>query len=226
MNSPEECYKECNNSNFEFIMSIKKTYHVLVLLCAVLFVASCKEVDDTVEEFPNWQAVNEAKFTELYNTAKQKIAAGDTSWKIIKQWSMPAEPTDFNVKPENCIVVEVIKEGTGSGCPIYSDAVRCHYQGRLLPSTSYKDGMVFDQSYYGTFNEATAEPSRFSVSSVVDGFSTALQNMHIGDAWRVYIPYQLGYGNTQSEGSSIPACSTLIFEIRLVKYGPSSNLDE
>jgi FKBP-type peptidyl-prolyl cis-trans isomerase FklB len=51
---------------------------------------------------------------------------------------------------------------------------------------------------------------------VVDGFSTALQNMHIGDRWLVYIPYTLGYGTTDS--GTIPAYSTLVFDITLLAY--------
>lgn len=89
--------------------------------------------------------------------------------------------------------------------------------GRLLPSTSYADGLVFDKSYYGTFNEATANPATFTINGgLVDGFATAMQNMHIGDKWRVYIPYQLGYGKKGAK--TIPAYSTLIFEIILVSY--------
>jgi FKBP-type peptidyl-prolyl cis-trans isomerase FklB len=51
---------------------------------------------------------------------------------------------------------------------------------------------------------------------VVSGFTTALLNMHPGDYWRVTIPYQLGYGATAS--GSVPAYSTLIFEIKLVEF--------
>lgn len=193
------------------------TVYMLALLCTLFTMTSCKESDDTVEEFPNWQATNEAAFRSIYAQAVEKSAAGDASWKVIRQWSMPAEPELFPLDPEDHIVVEVLEKGEGSGCPIYSQAVKCHYQGRLLPSTSYKDGMVFDQSFYGTFSEATATPSTLQVNGVVDGFSTALQNMHIGDRWRVYIPYQLGYGTTAKD--VIPAYSTLVFEIRLVGYG-------
>jgi FKBP-type peptidyl-prolyl cis-trans isomerase FklB len=51
---------------------------------------------------------------------------------------------------------------------------------------------------------------------VVDGFSTALQNMHRGDYWRVIVPYQLGYNKESKTG--IPAYSTLVFDIWLVDF--------
>jgi len=54
------------------------------------------------------------------------------------------------------------------------------------------------------------------VSGVVDGFTTALQHMRKGDRWKVYIPYQLGYG--ESANSSIPGYSTLVFDITLNNF--------
>jgi len=40
--------------------------------------------------------------------------------------------------------------------------------------------------------------------------------MHIGDRWKVYMPYQLAYG--ESGSSSIPGYSTLVFDMTLVAY--------
>ena len=81
---------------------------------------------------------------------------------------------------------------------------------------------VFDQSWTGEFDEATAKPSTFAVTgTVVDGFSTLLQYMHIGDKWRVYIPYQLAYG--EKVQGSVPAYSTLIFDVELVHYRHANN---
>lgn len=205
---------------------MKKFLYIFSLLFVGLVMTSCSETDDTEEEFPDWQNTNEAYFSSTYNSAQQKIASGDNSWKIIKCYSMPEDGEYFTSSPENYIVVNVLEEGTGAGCPLYTDSVRCHYQGRLLPSTSYKDGYVFDQSWYGTFSDDTAKPSEFLVSGLVDGFATALQNMHIGDKWRVYIPYQLGYGSASSS-STIPDYSTLIFDISLISYHrPGANVAE
>jgi FKBP-type peptidyl-prolyl cis-trans isomerase FklB len=57
-----------------------------------------------------------------------------------------------------------------------------------------------------------------SVSGLIDGMVTALMKMHIGDRWKVYIPYQLGYGTTTSSSTSIPGYSTLIFDLTLSSY--------
>ena len=125
--------------------------------------------------------------------------------------------------PSDYILVKVLEEGTGSGCPLYTDTVRAHYRGQLLASTTHVDktdselGMVFDTSWSGdVFDKNTFAPMKFGVAVVVDGFSTALQHMHIGDRWRVYIPYQLGYKDR--EDASIPAYSTLVFDVMLAAY--------
>lgn len=187
--------------------------YLLVLLAPVGLLSSCSESDNEEEEFPNWKKTNEQYFNNLYAMAKSSADMGDKSWKVIRQWSLEESTAK---DPYDYIVVNVLENGTGSGCPLYTDSVKVHYEGRLLPSTSYPDGYVFDKSFTGEFNPATALPAKFAVSGMIDGFTTALQYMHIGDRWKVYIPYQLGYGKTAS--GSIPAYSTLVFDVTLVSY--------
>ena len=76
---------------------------------------------------------------------------------------------------------------------------------------------MFDGTVTGTFSIATAATARQLVSNLVDGYATALQHMHRGDYWRVYIPSDLGYGASGS-GTSVPGYSTLIFDLLLVEY--------
>lgn len=189
----------------------------LFVACPLL--TSCTEEDDTVEEYVDWQNKNETYFDNIYNTAKQKIAAGDTSWKIFRSWALVP---DAATKPTDFIVVHVLEEGTGSGCPMYSDYTRVHYGGRLLPSTSYPDGRVFDSSWNGTYNAQSSKPTDLSVDGTITGWATALMQMHIGDRWEVYVPYTLGYGTSNATTSSgvisVPAYSTLIFDIRLMAF--------
>lgn len=191
-------------------MRLSKFTYFLLALLAPLFLASCSEEDNTVEEFPDWENTNNAYFASLYNYA---AGVTDGSWKVIKNFTFN---DDIEATAENSIVVEVLEAGTGSGCPMYTDSVLVDYRGRLLPSTSYEDGYVFDQSYDGDYNPATAKPAKLYVGGVVDGFVTVLQYMHIGDHWRVYIPYQLGYGEV--DNGDIPAYSTLVFDIALRAY--------
>lgn len=171
---------------------------------------SCSEDDNTVEEFPNWQETNTAYFNDVLATARGNA---DGSWKVFKTWSK--EDTIQGI-PADYIAVKVLEEGTGSGCPMYTDSVRLHYRGRLIPSTSYADGFVFDETYDGEFSPETCTPVSMLTMNTVDGFATALQHMHIGDRWKIYIPYQLAYGT--SDYNNVPAYSTLVFDLYLCGY--------
>ena len=110
----------------------------------------------------------------------------------------------------------MLTAGKGSGCPIYSDSVRVRYTGQLLPSTSYPQGYVFDTTNKNGASDATAGVVDMKISDLTAGFATALQRMHIGDQWDVYIPWTLAYG--ESGSSSIPGYSVLKFKIQLLAY--------
>lgn len=185
---------------------------LLALIMAVLSLASCSEEDNTVVEYPDWQATNEQYYDNLFATARQKEASGDKSWRTYMLWSLDSATATHSY---DHIVVHVLSESGETVSPYISDTVRVHYKGSLLPSATYKTGYVFDQSYKGdSFNAATAVPVKFGVSEMVSGFTTALLHMHLGDRWEVYIPYQLAYG--EDGQGAIPGYSMLKFEIDLV----------
>lgn len=198
-----------------------------MMLSAGLF-TSCTENDDTVEEYATWQSKNETYWDNLYTTTQQKIKGGDTSWKIILNYTFQNQKqttgSALTYRPENYIIAHVEQAGTGTTSPLYSDSVSMHYMGRLIPSTTYTSGLIFDKSWSSNqFNAATSRPVHSYIgltydaegkpTSLVDGFTTALMSMHRGDHWTVYIPYQLGYGEKSS--GVVPAYSTLIFDLRL-----------
>lgn len=196
-------------------------YFLAVALFAVFGLASCSEEDDTVEEFPNWQARNDAFFNSLTDSVLNllELNPARTDWKRIKSWSKSDSIEGGN---SDYIIVKVIEEGDpASATPLYTDTVTVHYLGRLLPSVSYPYGYVFDQSYYGNYYDDVSKPLQMAIGNsggnmLVDGFATALQHMRRGDHWMVYIPYQLGYGSRSQTG--VPAYSTLIFDLRLVDF--------
>ena len=189
------------------------------LFTLLLLISSCSETDSDQVEYPDWQNKNEAYFEQQYQA--------HSASNIFAKWSMGEGVTAAHT---DCILVDRIEEGMGGNSPYYNDSVVIHYSGHLLPSTSYPSGMVFDKSYLkSTPDQAVDAPARIAVSSTtgtvsyyrmptcsdfVAGFATALQHMHRGDHWRVTIPHQLAYG--ASANGSIPAYSTLIFDIWLV----------
>lgn len=200
-----------NNNNKTFS---KVIFFLPFYLFSLMLLSSCSEDDNTTEEFANWQETNANYWDNLYTTTQQKVSAGDASWKIIKSFSI--EDSLYTGKNTDYIIVNVLKNGTGSGSPIYTDSVRVRYTGKLLPSASYSDGYVFDTTNPNDIDDSQAAVADFVVGELVDGFTTALQHMHIGDKWEVYIPWTLGYGTTAS--NSIPGYSVLRFTISLVAY--------
>ena len=103
------------------------------------------------------------------------------------------------------IYYKVLEQGNGSTSPTVRSIVSVHYRGTLI------DGKEFDNSYKRNCPEA------FRLCDVIDGWQLALQQMHVGDKWIIYIPYELGYGSKACAG--IPAFSTLIFEVELLEIG-------
>ena len=210
-------------------MNLKKLKYMFLLMMAVFALASCSEDDNSYDAYANWQQRNEQAFTDTLAYAK-KMGEGN-GWYVFRNWSLTNQTPNKDVNGVEAsltyndydhIIVHVLEKGEGSGCPMYTDSVKVSYRGSLLETTD-KDGnvnagYVFDKNFEGTYNKSTAQLSSFAVSNLVDGFTTALLNMHIGDHWMVYIPYQLGYGSTDYSSGNIPAYSMLRFEIVLDSY--------
>ena len=103
---------------------------------------------------------------------------------------------------ESGMQYEVLTSGSGA-TPGLNDKVTTHYTGTLI------DGTVFDSSV------ERGQPASFPVSGVIKGWTEALQLMKEGDKWKLYIPYDLAYGD-RGAGADIGPYSTLIFEIELI----------
>ncbi len=99
----------------------------------------------------------------------------------------------------------VLQEGTGK-TPTPKDMVKAHYKGTLI------DGKQFDSSY------DRGQPAEFPVEGVIKGWTEALQMMKVGGKMKLFIPSDLGYGESARPG--IPANSVLIFEVELLDVNP------
>ena len=186
-------------------------YILCVACCVSLF--SCKE-SEAAGEYDNWQERNQAYVDSVASLARQGIGG----WTRILAYTYQQEYADATGDNNVYVYMQRTERGEGTFSPVFTDSVRVHYRGRLIPSASYPEGYVFGQSYTtDTINAATAVPTIFSLSENVVGFCTALQEMVEGDVVHLVIPYSLGYGKNTNSTSNIPAYSTLIFDAKLIK---------
>ena len=98
---------------------------------------------------------------------------------------------------------KVIQQGRGA-TPTINDTVKCNYRGTLL------DGTEFDSS------TKQGGPQSFPLKRVIPGWTEALQKMHVGDKWQLYVPAKLAYGMNPPPGTPIEAGSLLVFDIELL----------
>ena len=100
------------------------------------------------------------------------------------------------------IYYKVLAEGDKGGqSPSVRSIITAHYTGRTI------DGKTFDSSRGGVTLACR-------LCDLIEGWIIAMQQMHIGDKWEVYLPAEMGYGKFSQPG--IPGGSTLIFEIELL----------
>jgi len=92
--------------------------------------------------------------------------------------------------------------------PAKADFVLVNYIGYLAA-----DGSVFDQGMQAAF----------PVEGVIPGFSEGLLLMAKGSTWRFCVPSALGYG--AQESGPIPANSDLVFQVELVDFKTSAEVE-
>lgn len=128
--------------------------------------------------------------------AKQEYIVKNREWLQAKS----AEP---GVKMlDKGICYKVLKHGDAKNAmPNRGSVIVAHYVGKTI------NGKVFDSSRGGV-------APAFRLRDLIPGWIIALQQMHVGDKWEIYIPAEQGYGKMNQPG--IPGGSTLVFEIELL----------
>ncbi len=136
--------------------------------------------------------------------AKVEAAAAEGSaeqTKVGQAFLDKNKARDGVVVTESGLQYEIMTAADGAK-PTAEQTVEVHYHGTLV------DGTVFDSSV------SRGEPISFPVKGVIPGWVEGLQLMTVGSKWKLFIPADLGYGN--SPQGPIPAGSTLIFEVELL----------
>lgn len=182
-----------------------KLFALIAIFSSVIF-SSCTSTDDYGVDM-EWKEYNEkivmetAANTAEYTARKSLSNNGYVYWKYV---------TDFIPDEKSAPSTKVTEDGT----PYFTDSVSVRYTGWYLQTDGTK--YTFDTTE-GDYNGV---PRIFAVSGLVDGFTTMLQYMKVGQQVEVCIPQRLGYGGVTQ--GYIPAYTTLWFRIKLLKIIPGN----
>ena len=143
-------------------------------------------------------------FRQEFQQKQREIAQRKAQEAAITEESYLAESASKEgvVSLPSGLQYKVITPGDGPS-PLTTDKVKVHYKGSLA------DGTIFDSSY------DRGQPTSFTVSGVIKGWTEALLLMQVGSKWELTIPSKLGYG-ARGSGGKIPPNSTLLFEVELL----------
>jgi FKBP-type peptidyl-prolyl cis-trans isomerase len=149
--------------------------------------------------------ISDANFKKLHPDVstwwddKPKEPMAGNSGKTVKQWLEDnAKLPGISTTPSG-LQFQILESGPADGPkPTTADQVKVAYKGTLI------DGTQFDAN----------EDMQFGVTGVIKGWTEALQLMKPGDKLKLFVPPELGYGETGSPPKIGPS-QILIFEVTL-----------
>jgi len=129
--------------------------------------------------------------------------------KFGKKWlKKNAKLTGVKTLPSG-LQYKALTTGNGSFHPLADSKCKCHLEGRTA-SYSSKWRTMFESSY------AIGAPKQFAPSEQVAGVAEAMLMMVEGDKWEVYMPSELGYGDS-GKAPDIQSGDVLIFIIEILE---------
>jgi FKBP-type peptidyl-prolyl cis-trans isomerase len=179
---------ENNNSKISIIISV--ILLLLVLGGAIYLIAGNKPALK-----PSITTTSSAFKSQTAAAPKDKCAS-----------TSPKSPTVKAIDPEQLKKITIEETTVGTGDEVKSGDVVCiDYKGTLL------DGKVFDESY----KRGQPFVTQIGVGQVIPGWDMGIVGLKEGGKRKLTIPAEFAYGSRAT--GSIPADSTLIFEVELVK---------
>lgn len=155
-----------------------------------LFTTSCENNEQTVDEaYKDWREYNQQWMTE------QSLLKNSDGTSYYTTVVSPSDPDAF-------ILYHPVGEvHTDALTPLFTSTTKVNYTLRLA-----NDSVI---------NKGTGFVSQLNSTGLINGWSLALMQMHVGDSARIVIPYSQGYG-TSGNGTLVPPYSNLLYDIKLV----------
>lgn len=165
--------------------------------------------------------VSEAEKQEIFNNFIKDIEAvmQKENEKAGKKMMEDAAKAPGAVVFENGIVLQTIKAGNGA-MPKEGDDVKIEY---ILMSSK---GDTLQSSYEMKKLMGTKDAVSLSLNQVIQGWSYALPKMKKGGKYKLYVPWELAYGergmyNPQTQTLDIKPYESLCFVIELIDFAKS-----
>ena len=176
---------------------MKKILPVLIAAAVAAGFSACSD-DDSIDlsDYSDWRDKNDAWVAEMM--AKKNTDGTPYYTSIVPAWNPGAYVLIhfFNDRAETA----------GNLSPLYTSVVDVFYEGYDC------EGNLFDSSE-GVTTYGIPGTQRFACNGTIQGWSIALEQMHVGDTCEIIVPYQMAYGTTVI--SAIKPYSSLRFNIRL-----------
>ena len=125
--------------------------------------------------------------------------------ELAKTYLEEVAKTEGIEKTESGLLYQIMEEGIGK-FPGPEDIVRVNYQGRLI------NGQIFDSS------SQQGGPVDLPLANVIPGFREGIRLLREAGKAILFIPPELGYG--ESGSGNIPPHSLLVFEVELIEVNP------
>lgn len=200
----------------------------LCLAACALGLASCDETQEA-SAYDNWQARNEAFVDSLRTVAGDNFLTwqnpptraitdiGTDGMELGKLYALLVQDGG-NTGGQQYVYCKKLVDNPDGERVLYTDQVSIYYYGTLINNVSFDgnfDGwgatdVLESEDFTGRWYTDFDEPATFALTGIVSGFTWVLQHCRTGERWMVYIPWQSGYGSSDSNG--IPGYSTLAFD--------------
>lgn len=176
---------------------MKKLLWIFAVALAVPFLPACNDdIETDLAHYSDWKEQNEAWLKEMQ--AKKNPDGTPYYQTVVPAWNPGAFVLMhyFNDRSETAENLQ----------PLYTSTVDVRYIGYDCENEPF-DSSTIDNTY------GKLGIRRFTVNSVIQGWSIALMDMHVGDTAEIIVPYEIAYGSSYY-GTILPY-STLRFNVRL-----------
>ncbi len=176
-----------------------KKFPILILL-AIVAAAFCACADDENKTLWNtYREYREANNSWLLEQQRRTNPDGSPYFTtIVPAW----DPSAF-VLIHYFNDTELTKDNLS---PLYTSTIDARYKGYFYTGEAFDSSTLNTKYGPGIF--------RTDLRNVIQGWTIAFEQMHVGDTAEIIIPYQQAYG--ESTSGAIPPYSNLRFNVRLV----------